>query len=98
MTIIYHRFRGKDKRIMKKTRKELRKDIAESANSLKSNIYLGMVLQVSELFRKSLDDKEYTELSDLQWKQRTAISDILRMRDAKKVSFIISLISGMGES
>ena len=55
MTIIYHRFRGKDKRIMKKTRKELRKDIAESANRLKSNIYLGMVLQVSELFRKSLE-------------------------------------------
>lgn len=55
---------------MKKTRNELRREITESANRLKSNIYLGMLLQVSEIFRKALDKKEYAELTDLQWKQR----------------------------
>lgn len=80
---------------MKKTRKELRKEIAESANRLRSDIYLGMVLQVSELFRKSFDGKEYAELSDLQWEQRGVIGDILRMKDARDISLIRSVIAGM---
>lgn len=82
---------------MKKTRKELRKDIAESANRLKSSIYLGMVLQVSEMFRKSFDDDECVELTDLQWNQRSVIRDILSTNDAEKVSFIASLVAGMEE-
>ena len=80
---------------MKKTRKELRKEIAESANRLKSNIYLGMVLQVSELFRKSFDEKEYAELSDLQWGQRMLIIEVLGMKDARDVSLIHSVAAGM---
>ena len=80
---------------MKKTRKELRKEIAESANRIKSDIYLGMVLQISEIFRKALDGKEHAEMSDLQLEQRIAISDILSMKDAEEVSFIVSLIACM---
>lgn len=80
---------------MKKTRKELRKEIAESANRLKSNIYLGMLLQVSEIFRKAMDEKEYSELTDLQWKQRLVIGDILTMKNVEEVGFIVSMIAGM---
>lgn len=80
---------------MKKTRKELRKEIAESANRLKSNIYLGMLLQVSEIFRKAMDEKEYAELTDLQWKQRLVIGDILTMKNVEEVGFIVSMIAGM---
>ena len=70
---------------MKRTRREIRKAIAESANRIKSNIYLEMILEISEIFRKSLDDKEYAELSDLQWGQRGAIIDIIEMEEAKDV-------------
>lgn len=64
--------------------KELREEIAKSANGVKSNIYLGMILEVSEIFRKSLDDKEYTELTDLQWKQRSIICSVLDLEDVEK--------------
>lgn len=78
-----------------KKRKELREAIAKSANGVKSNIYLEMILEVSEIFRKSLDSKEYAELTDLQWKQRTAITNILDMKSAEDVSCINAVISGM---
>lgn len=80
---------------MKKTRKELRREITESANRLKSNIYLGMLLQVSEIFRKAFDEKEYAELTDLQWKQRTVIESVLSMEGVEEVGCIVSLIAGM---
>lgn len=80
---------------MKKTRKKLRKEIAESANRLRSDIYLGMVLQVSELFRKSFDEKEYAELSDLQLGQRMLVIEILGMKDERDVSLIHSVVAGM---
>lgn len=80
---------------MKKTRKELRREITESANRLKSNIYLGMLLQVSEIFRKAFDEKEYAELTDLQWKQRLVIVDVLSMEDVEEVGCIVSMIVGM---
>lgn len=51
---------------MRKTRKELRKEIAESVSRLESDIFLGMLLQISEMFRKSFDDEECEELTDLQ--------------------------------
>lgn len=80
---------------MKRTRREIRKAITESANRIKSNIYLEKILEISEIFRKSLDDKECTELTDLQWKQRSAISNILDMKSARDVSCINSVINGM---
>lgn len=75
-----------------KKRKELRVAIAKSADSIKSNIYLEMLLEVSEIFRKALDDKECVELTDLQWKQRSVIVDILGMTDAEKVRDIGTFI------
>lgn len=83
---------------MKKTRNELRREITESANRLKSNIYLGMLLQVSEIFRKALDEKEYAELTDLQRKQRLVIEDVLSMEDAEEVGFIVSMIAGLKQN
>lgn len=75
-----------------KKRKELREAIAKSANGIKSNIYLGMVLEISEIFRKALDGEEYAELSELQRSQRTVICDILGMTDAVEVSDIGTFI------
>ena len=72
--------------------KELREAIAKSANGIKSNIYLGMVLEVSEIFRKALDGKEYAELSELQRSQRTVICDILGMTDVGEVPDIGTFI------
>jgi len=63
-----------------KKREELREAITKSANGIKSSIYLGMVLEVSEIFRKALDDKEYAELTELQKEKRYAIMGILSMR------------------
>lgn len=76
-----------------KKRKELREAVAESANRIKSNIYLGMLLEVSELFRKALDNKEYAELTELQWKQRSIICSALDLEDAKKAANISCFIN-----
>ncbi len=76
-------------------RKELREAIAKSANGIKSNIYLEMVLEVSEIFQKAMDDKEYAELSRLQKEKRYAIMDIMGMKSAEDVGCINAVISGM---
>ncbi len=78
-----------------KKRRELREAIAKSANGIKSNIYLSMVLEVSEIFRKALDGKEYAELTELQKEKRYAIMDILSMETVGDVSCIAALTAGM---
>ena len=76
-----------------KKRKELREAVAESANRIKSNIYLGMLLEVSEIFRKALCE-ECTELTELQWEQRKAIRDIISMEslEAEDIGFVNAVI------
>ena len=76
-----------------KKRRELREAIAKSANGIKSNIYLSMVLEVSEIFRKALDGKEYAELTDLQWKQRSIICSVLDIEDAERAANISCFIN-----
>ncbi len=76
-----------------KKRRELREAIAKSADGIKSNIYLSMVLEVSEIFRKALDDKEYAELTDLQWKQRSIICSVLDIEDAERAANISCFIN-----
>ncbi len=76
-----------------KKRKKLREAIAKSADGIKSNIYLSMVLEVSEIFRKALDGKEYAELTDLQWKQRSIICSVLDIEDAERAANISCFIN-----
>lgn len=76
-----------------KKRRELREAIAKSADGIKSNIYLSMVLEVSEIFRKALDGKEYAELTDLQWKQRSIICSVLDIEDAERAANISCFIN-----
>ena len=76
-----------------KKRRELWEAIAKSADGFKSNIYLSMVLEVSEIFRKALDDKEYAELTDLQWKQRSIICSVLDIEDAERAANISCFIN-----
>lgn len=78
-----------------KKRKKLREAIAKSADGIKSNIYLSMVLEVSEIFRKALDGKEYAELTELQKEKRYAIMDILSMEIVGDVSCIAALTARM---
>lgn len=84
---------GERTRDYMKKRKELREAVAESANRIKSNIYLGMLLEASELFRKASDNKEYAELTDLQWKQRSIICSVLDLEDAEKAANISCFIN-----
>lgn len=70
-----------------KKRKELREAIAKSADGVESDIYLGMILEVSEIFRKALCE-ECTELTELQWEQRKAIRDILSMENVETLKDI----------
>lgn len=76
-----------------KKRKELREAIAKSANGIKSNIYLGMVLEISEIFRKALDGKEYGELSELQCRQRSIICSALDIEDAEKAGNVSAFMN-----
>ena len=78
---------------MKKSKKELRERIMESVNRLECRIYLTHVLEVAELYRKSLDKDDFRELSDLQWEQKKAICSILTMEEAETVSNINYLIA-----
>lgn len=80
---------------MKRTRKELREEIIKSVKGIRNNIYLGMILEISEIFRKALDEKEYKELSGIQWKQRSAISEILRMNNEKDIGSVINVMVTM---
>ena len=80
-----------------KKRKELRDAIAKSANGIKSNTCLGMILEVSGMFRKALDDKEYAELTDLQYRQRSIICSVLDIEDAEgaaNISYFINAYTG----
>lgn len=70
-----------------KKRKELREAIAKSADRVESNIYLEMILEVSEIFRKALCE-ECTELTELQWEQRNAIQYILSMENVETLKGI----------
>lgn len=74
-------------------RKELREAIVKSANGIKSNIYLEMVLEISEIFRKALDNKECAELSDLQYKQRSIICGALDIKDPRKAADVSCFIA-----
>lgn len=76
-----------------KKRKELREAVAESAGRIKSNIWLGMLLELSELFRKTLDDKEYAELTELQHDQRSIICSVLSLEDARKSADINAFVT-----
>lgn len=82
-----------------KKRKELREAIAKSVNGIKSNIYLGIVLEVSEIFRKALD-KECVELTDLQWNQRRAIRDIISMEnmEAEDIDYVNAVIGAVKQA
>ena len=80
-----------------KKRKELRKAVAESADRIKSNIYLGMLLEVSELFRKPLCE-ECTKLTDLQWEQWKAIRDILGMKSAEDIGSVNAIIDALKQA
>lgn len=77
---------------MERTRKELREEIIKSVKGIRNNDYLGMILEISEIFRKALDEKEYKELSGIQWKQRSAISEILRMNNEKDIGSVIDVM------
>ena len=77
---------------MKRTRKELREEIIKSVKGIRDNTYLGMILEISEIFRKALDEKEHKELSGIQWKQRSAISEILRMNNEKDIGSVIDVM------
>lgn len=80
-----------------KKRKELREAIVKSANGIKSNTCLGMILEVSGMFRKALDDKECAELTDLQYRQRSIICSVLDIEDAEgaaNISYFINAYTG----
>lgn len=77
---------------MKRTRKELREEIIKSVKGIRNNVYLGMILEISEIFRKALDEKEYKEMTGIQWKQRSAISEILRMNNEKGIGSVINVM------
>lgn len=80
---------------MERTRKELREEIIKSVKGIRNNDYLGMILEISEIFRKALDEKEYKELSGIQWKQRSAISEILKMNNEKDIGSVINVMVTM---
>lgn len=49
------------------------------------------------MFRKALDDKEYTELTDLQYRQRSIICSVLDIEDAEgaaNISYFINAYTG----
>lgn len=73
---------------MGKTKKGKRKEIVDSVNRIKCTVYLDMILKICELFRKSMDDKECLELSDIQWNKRSLIIEVLEREDAEEIEGI----------
>lgn len=52
-----------------------------------------MLLEISEIFRKGLDSKEYAELSDLQRKQRSIIHTALGIEDVGTAADVDAFVS-----
>lgn len=76
-----------------KNRKELTESIVKSVSGIQSVYYLKKLLEISEIIRKALDDEEYAELSELQWKQRSAILDILSIKDSEVCADVNTFVS-----
>lgn len=73
---------------MGKTKKGQRKEIVDSVNRIKCTVYLDLILKICELFRKSMDDKECLELSDIQWNKGSLIIEILERENAEEIEGI----------
>lgn len=76
-----------------KYKKELRKEIIQNINSIKNVFTLREIYKLTEIMNRKYDDKQWETLTDLEWNQTIAVSNILRCDDPKQMR-IISLFSG----
>ena len=70
---------------MRRTRNIIRKEITESVNKIKNNYYLSELLELSEIFRKISDDKEYKSVSDTEYEKASVINTIMKMDNSKHI-------------
>lgn len=78
---------------MKRT--EIRQQITESAGKIKNNIILNEILQISELMRRTMDEKEYMEVSEPEWDKRVLIRAVLNMDDPRSIRNLRAIADGM---
>lgn len=78
---------------MKRT--EIRQQITESAGKIKNNIILNEILQISELMRRTMDEKEYMEVSEPEWDKRVLIRAVLNMDDPRRIRNLRAIADGM---
>lgn len=76
----------------KRTRNIVRKDITDSIKRCKSTIYLEIVFQIAEIFRKVSDEDDYKELTELQWKQRNLVTDIMLTDNVRHLEMMSSFL------
>lgn len=73
---------------MKKTRKVIREEIIESVSRTKNSFYLSDILNISEIFRKMSDEKEYQDLKDIEYDKAYIIRNILNSDNAQNIRHI----------
>ena len=76
-----------------KYKKELRKEIIQNVNSIKSVFTLREIYKLTEIMNRKYDDKQWETVTDHEWNQTIAVSNILRCDDPKQMR-IIKLFSG----
>lgn len=84
--------RLRDMEECKLTKRPCRAAIKESVDKCKNPIILRNMYQIVELLRKMVDDVEYKELSEVDYKRTSVICDMLYLEDSE-VRAVKSLIN-----
>ena len=82
----------------KLTKRPCKAAIKESVDKCKNPIILRNMYQIVELLRKMVDDVEYKELSETDYKRASVICDMLYMEDseAREIKSLVDIYSMVG--
>lgn len=83
------------KRAPKLKRKEILNAINTYCEKNNNDYVLGYLMQAAELFCKMYSDKEYANLTDLDWDRGSALLKLMQLNDERKVHNIKVILGCM---
>ena len=80
-----------------RTRNVIREELRQSVAKCKNTIYIEMLLEIAEIYRKLSNDSTFKETSDLEWEQYQIISSIMRTKNIKHIKHAKSVLRYLEE-
>lgn len=68
-----------------RTRNVIREELRQSVAKCKNTIYIEMLLEIAEIYRKLSNESTFKEVSELEWEQYLAVSSIMRTKNIKHI-------------